>query len=60
MAIYNRKSAGGKLTYHLHRDHLGSPEMITNASGGQVVKLSFSAYGERRGVGSREQRAQPK
>jgi RHS repeat-associated protein len=37
------------LTYYLLRDHLGSPELITNTGGVPTVKLSFSAYGERRG-----------
>ncbi|MCU0977122.1 MAG: RHS repeat-associated core domain-containing protein [Steroidobacteraceae bacterium] len=32
------------------RDHLGSPELVTNATGAQVVKLSFGAFGERRGA----------
>jgi RHS repeat-associated protein len=32
----------------VHTDHLGSPELITDSAGAQVVKLSFGAYGERR------------
>jgi RHS repeat-associated protein len=48
VAMYTRRSSGTNDTYYLHRDHLGSGELITNAAGTQVVKLSFSAYGERR------------
>jgi RHS repeat-associated protein len=50
VAIYTRRSAGSPLsdTYYVHRDHLGSPELITRANGTAVVGLSFSAYGERR------------
>jgi RHS repeat-associated protein len=49
VAIYTRRSSGTADTYYLHRDHLGSPELITNAAGTQVVKPSFAAFGERRG-----------
>jgi hypothetical protein len=49
VAVYTRRSSGTADTYYLHRDHLGSPELITNAAGTQVVKLSFAAFGERRG-----------
>jgi RHS repeat-associated protein len=50
-AIYTRRTAGSPLndTYYVHADHLGSPELITDSAGAQGVKLSFGAYGERRG-----------
>jgi RHS repeat-associated protein len=48
VALYTRRSSGTNDTYYLHRDHLGSGELITNAAGTQLVKLSFGAYGERR------------
>jgi RHS repeat-associated protein len=50
VAVYVRRSAGTPLqdTYYLHRDQLGSPELITDASGAAVVALSFDAYGQRR------------
>ena len=49
-AIYVRRSSGSPATetYFVHRDHLGSPELITNGAGAAVVRLSFGAYGERR------------
>ena len=48
-AIYTRPTSGAATTYYVHVDHLGSPELITDSAGAQVVKLSFGAYGERRG-----------
>ena len=49
-AIHTRRSGGSPAsdTVYVHQDHLGSPELITNASGGEVLRLSFGAYGERR------------
>jgi RHS repeat-associated protein len=47
-AIYTRVAGGASSTYYLHRDHLGSPELITDSSGNEVVRPSFGAYGERR------------
>jgi RHS repeat-associated protein len=49
-AIYVRRSSGSPATetYFVHRDQLGSPELITNSAGAVVVRLSFGAYGERR------------
>jgi RHS repeat-associated protein len=47
-AIHSRTVGGSNATFYLHRDHLGSPELITNSSGGVLVRPSFAAYGERR------------
>lgn len=34
--------------YYFHNDHLGSPWLITNASGNEVQRLNFNAWGRRR------------
>ncbi len=49
-AIHTRRSGGSPAadTIYLHRDQLGSPELLTNGSGGVLVRPSFGAYGERR------------
>jgi RHS repeat-associated protein len=49
VAIYSRGSNGSNNTIYPLRDHLGSTEAITNASGAIIVKTSFAAYGARRG-----------
>jgi RHS repeat-associated protein len=48
IAIYTRKSSGTNELYYLTRDHLGSLDSVTNASGAVQVRLSFSALGQRR------------
>lgn len=47
-ALYLRRSSGVHDTYYLHRDQLGSPELITDSDGDPVIRPSFAAYGERR------------
>lgn len=47
-AIHARRSSGIHDTYYLHRDHLGSPELITDSDGDALIRPSFAAYGERR------------
>ncbi len=47
-AIHIRRTSGSSDTYYLHKDHLGSPELITGTGGSVVARLSFAAYGERR------------
>jgi RHS repeat-associated protein len=46
-AIHTRISGIGT-TYYLRSDHLGSPELVTNSAGAEVLRLSFTAYGARR------------
>jgi RHS repeat-associated protein len=47
-AIHSRTVGGGNATVYLHRDHLGSPELITDSAGNELIRPSFAAYGERR------------
>ncbi len=46
-AIHSRSSGVGTTTY-VHSDHLGSPELFTRSDGTELLRVSFSAYGERR------------
>lgn len=52
VAEYIRHSTGTNETAYLLRDHLGSPDMITNSSGAQLSRLSFDAWGRRRNGGT--------
>lgn len=49
-SIYTRRTGGTPSveTIYTHRDHLGSPEVITNDVGAEIVRPSFGAFGERR------------
>ena len=48
IAIYTTSNQASDTTEYLHRDHLGSIDTITDASGMVVDKLSFDAFGKRR------------
>ncbi|VAW78390.1 hypothetical protein MNBD_GAMMA13-952 [hydrothermal vent metagenome] len=50
IAIYSDKGAGQTTTQYLHHDHLGSVDVITDASGAAVERLSFAAFGSRRNI----------
>lgn len=47
VAVYTEGSSDAGM-YYFHNDHLGSPWLITNASGNEVQRLSFNAWGRRR------------
>lgn len=47
--VFAIKTTGSKNTLHyLHRDHLGSVDVITDSTGNIVEKLSYDAFGKRR------------
>ncbi|MBX5462131.1 MAG: hypothetical protein IRZ28_13715 [Steroidobacteraceae bacterium] len=48
VAMYTRKSDGTQSTYYFTKDHLGSTDSITDASGTVQVRLSYHAFGKRR------------
>lgn len=48
VAVYSRGSNSANNTIYPLRDHLGSTDAVTNASGGVIVKESFAAFGSRR------------
>jgi RHS repeat-associated protein len=48
VAIHNRKSTGVNATLYPLQDHLGSTDVVTDASGASLVKLSFTPFGARR------------
>ena len=43
-----RRSNGTNETVYLLKDHLGSTEVVTNSSGGQMSRLAYGAQGARR------------
>lgn len=46
-AVYTEGASDAGM-YYFHNDHLGSPWLITNASGGEVQRQNFNAWGRRR------------
>ncbi|MFC2137322.1 FG-GAP-like repeat-containing protein [Bacteroidota bacterium] len=46
-AIYEDDGTTGSM-YYIHKDHLGSFDVITNQAGSEVERLSFDAWGRRR------------
>lgn len=49
VAMYKRHSNGANTTYYVTTDHLGSTNIVTNATGASLVNESFDAFGKRRG-----------
>ncbi|WP_075965994.1 RHS repeat-associated core domain-containing protein [Parabacteroides massiliensis] len=47
VAVYTEGTSDARM-YYFHNDHLGSPWLITNASGNEVQRLNFNAWGRRR------------
>ena len=47
MSIYTEGVSDAGM-YYFHNDHLGSPWLITDASGNEVQRLNFNAWGRRR------------
>jgi RHS repeat-associated protein len=52
VAIHNRKSTGVNETIYPLQDHLGSTDVVTDANGASLVKLSFTPFGARRNGGT--------
>lgn len=48
VAVYTRNSNATEQLHYLTRDHVGSVDAVTNASGAPVVRLSYGAFGQRR------------
>jgi RHS repeat-associated protein len=52
IAVETRTLSGGvqtgKSTHYIHRDHLGSVDVITDQSGAILQEMSFDAWGQRR------------
>jgi RHS repeat-associated protein len=52
VAVYTRKSSGTNELHYLTRDHLGSIDSVTSATGAVELRLSFAALGQRRNAAS--------
>lgn len=52
VAVRTLRSNSVNDTRYLHKDHLGSVDVITNESGGVVQRLSYDAFGKRRNATS--------
>ena len=50
VAMRTLRSNGVNDTRYLHKDHLGSVDTITDEFGAVVLRLSFDAFGKRRGL----------
>ncbi|MDO8273582.1 MAG: RHS repeat-associated core domain-containing protein, partial [Gammaproteobacteria bacterium] len=50
IAVVTETSNGSPSTQYLHKDTLGSTDIITDAVGGVVAEMSFDAFGKRRNV----------
>ncbi|HET8669807.1 MAG TPA: hypothetical protein VFM05_04030, partial [Candidatus Saccharimonadales bacterium] len=48
VALYTSRSDGTSNTRYLLKDHLGSPESVTDEGGAVLQKLSYDAHGKRR------------
>jgi len=48
IGVYLSRSDSSTETRYFHHDHLGSLTLITNASGGQIERLAYEAFGKRR------------
>lgn len=46
-AVYTEGTSDAGM-YYFHKDHQGSPWLITNSSGSEVQRLNFDAWGRRR------------
>ncbi len=50
IAVVTTTSNASPSTHYLHKDTLGSTDIITDAVGGIVAEMSFDAFGKRRNV----------
>jgi RHS repeat-associated protein len=48
IAVHTAGTAGAPMTRYLHRDHLGSIQMITDQAGAIAEELSYDPFGRRR------------